>query len=214
CNAGGCVATGQPGNPCPSGNCTSTGWLVPGTLTALPITMASFTAKVVESNKVQLDWVTLIEEDVERFVIVKTRDFKNLFQVGQVTTTGNSNQRKSYQMMDNSAWNGTSYYLVQTIEKDGSVTSSNWISVELNNPQITMTVFPNPATEEIRINLSQNNGADKFIYLFDANGQMVWQEQFRQSDGYVLRRNGLPNGVYILRLVIDMDIITQKIVFN
>ncbi len=82
--------------------------------------------------------------------------------------------------------------MVSTVDPFASVPEPESIS--------TMELFPNPATDEVRIRFT--GGAPRTIELMDATGRRVSTERYR-TDG-VISVNGLSEGLYVVR-ALDTD---------
>lgn len=80
--------------------------------------------------------------------------------------------------------------------------------IELEDGEITVTVFPNPSTDWVNIDYASSLeylNQNLQLRLTDLSGKVILQDRF-QSDGSGLYRmdvSGLPNGMYIYQLISD-----------
>lgn len=78
---------------------------------------------------------------------------------------------------------------------------------------IETTVYPNPATASITINLGDQNTFDS-LQLTNQLGQQVLSKQLNAVSNYSLDVSGLGNGLYYLTLETDQGNITKKVIKN
>ena len=71
------------------------------------------------------------------------------------------------------------------------------IGIENPQPTVTVQIYPNPATDYCRYQLSEGSG-ETSIQLLNAMGQVVFTEIIHQTDGQLSLAN-LPTGLYCLR---------------
>jgi len=79
--------------------------------------------------------------------------------------------------------------------------------VELEGVQ----VFPNPTVDLIEIKLPEDGKST--IYLTSTDGKAVFTDTTADRN-YILQRNGLPSGIYFLRVEANAKIKTLKVVFE
>ena len=79
--------------------------------------------------------------------------------------------------------------------------------VELEGVQ----VFPNPTVDHIQVKLPQSTKSA--IYLTSADGRTVFSD-VTSDRSYLIQRNGLPTGVYFLRIEANAKIKTMKVIFE
>lgn len=113
----------------------------------LPIELLSSTA-LSENSSIQLDWATTSEINNSHFIIEKSFDAQQWYEVAKVTGSGNSNDLKKYQYFDKAdLFNQINYYRLTQVDFDGVSKEFNAVSVTCleNLLQESYTVFPNPA---------------------------------------------------------------------
>jgi hypothetical protein len=76
-----------------------------------------------------------------------------------------------------------------------------------------LQAMPIPATNQVRIQVNADLRMDA-IQLFDINGRLLKQVSDINADRYDLRRENLPNGIYIAKVRIGKQIATQRLVFH
>ena len=76
-----------------------------------------------------------------------------------------------------------------------------------NNKDLSVSVYPNPATTIIHI-----NGENGTIALFDNSGRIVWEGQ--HNDFTTIDVQNLPNGLYFLHLKSKKGVATEKVILQ
>lgn len=79
--------------------------------------------------------------------------------------------------------------------------------------KIGLTVFPNPAADEINF-ISETNQRILGIQLFDMAGKLLKNHSNLDGNYYNLKRDQLPNGIYMAKIRFKDGILTRKVVFN
>lgn len=77
--------------------------------------------------------------------------------------------------------------------------------------QVSMKVFPNPASSDFSIQLAEPGNA--LMNLYDLTGRLVYSEALL-SNVTSISRNGLPAGVYGIEIVQNGKIARSRVVFN
>jgi acetyl esterase/lipase len=83
----------------------------------------------------------------------------------------------------------------------------------LDAKSVDLVMAPNPASEAVYF---QTSSAFPILdlQLFDVSGKLVRSNVNLKDNSYTLYRNGLPGGVYFVKLRFEKGIVTQKLIFN
>jgi N-acetylneuraminic acid mutarotase len=85
---------------------------------------------------------------------------------------------------------------------------------EINANEISVNVFPNPATELVRFNVVGNNFSAKTISLYDLNGSLIDQQTFNGSNVEIVRGDKAA-GMYFYQIQSEGKTIkTGKLIFE
>lgn len=87
----------------------------------LPVTLVSFTA-FVSGGQVQLKWITALEVDNDYFIVQRSKDGADWFDMERID--GNGSSGESYSANDKQPYAGTSYYRLVQTDFDGRKTYS------------------------------------------------------------------------------------------
>lgn len=84
---------------------------------------------------------------------------------------------------------------------------------DLTDGDVSLTLAPNPASNQIKIEVSKDTPV-KSISVLDLSGRLVNKVSNVNTNVYQLQRNGLQSGMYILKLEFESGILNKKIMFN
>ncbi|MBI3502193.1 MAG: T9SS type A sorting domain-containing protein [Bacteroidetes bacterium] len=89
---------------------------------------------------------------------------------------------------------------------DGFMRGDFWeyspvLAVEELEPQISVSVFPNPFAESATLRITNGNRIANYEFkLYDINGKKISPEIIRTSDSFVIRRGGIAAGIYFYEI--------------
>ena len=209
---GGAVDFDAPGNPTygNTGGCQAP-------LFPLPIELIDFNAKC-KTEKVDITWQTSSELNNDYFTIEKSTNGIDFNILATLSGAGNSNQLINYKWTDNNPFNGGNYYRLKQTDYDGKFEYSNIIQVDCNNNnenQSSISVFPNPALNEININ-AQVKGKVQ-IEIYNSLGVLVSKnemdgESSNQSQFFKINVEALNKGIYYIKISDQNSSFTSKFV--
>lgn len=136
----------------------------------LPEILLSFDA-IYDNVKVELTWSSNTELNNNLYVVERSKDAMNFEAVTTVKSFGNNSNLISYFDVDNTPFEGKSYYRLTQIDKNGSVLSSRLVSVNntstASNSQQTinqeeLTKQTNTANQEVLVVLRNEKGEDAY----------------------------------------------------
>ncbi|SEI54854.1 Por secretion system C-terminal sorting domain-containing protein [Dyadobacter sp. SG02] len=137
----------------------------------LPVTLVSFTARAAEQTAL-LEWETTEEVNASHFEIQRSSDAKNFEAIGTVEAAGDSRDLVSYRFTDASPLAGINYYRLKQIDRagdgqEGPYSYSRTVSVRFD-VDVKISVYPNPATDLIRIESAGQLGTVEIFTLTGA----------------------------------------------
>jgi hypothetical protein len=168
------------------------GWIISEVVYAEPVVLSSFSAS--EINKtVLVKWASATEINSDHYEVQHSIDGNNFNVAGIVKATGKPND---YQFIDKAPQDGINYYRLKMIDKDGSFTYSNIVSVRLTIDNYQLSIYPNPARDNVTIKGSHITS----VQVIDNLGRVVKVVSLKDATNPTLSVNGLPAGVYHLRV--------------
>jgi len=183
----------------------------------LPVTLVKFTAKLLQSNQVQIDWTTSMELNCKNFIVERSYDGNVFTGVQTIEGNGNSNVLHNYSTTDdlNSFTGTTAYYRLKQIDFDGKGYVSKIIPVKLKSAANKTIISPNPFSDYININTQWQNAETATISIFNVQGKLVLSKQVSLNKGNndirIDRLSNLPSGNYYLQLSSATQKIIEKI---
>ncbi|MFC5282207.1 LamG-like jellyroll fold domain-containing protein [Pedobacter alpinus] len=142
--------------------------LYTSTLSTLPVTLVSYTAKSQNNNAV-LNWKTSSENNNSHFVVAKSTDGVNFSQLA--TVNAKSTQGAEYVYTDYNTISETNYYRLTQVDLDGKTTNLGVKAVKMSITEANVQIYPNPATDFV--NLSFEAGNYSTAVLVDINGKVL-----------------------------------------
>lgn len=170
---------------------------------ALPVELIDFKA-IVKNNLVKLNWETAQEINHDYFEVERSQDLENWEIVGRVNEPEYNNQDlKRYQLVDVNAKMGINYYRLRQVDLDGSFEYSKVVTADLTDPKTrTFKVYPNPATDQLFIELDGDKHQNIGITVYNSGGQLI--EMFQNIDTtssmFQLSVANWPEGIYFVAI--------------
>ncbi|TZF85505.1 T9SS type A sorting domain-containing protein (plasmid) [Pedobacter sp. BS3] len=187
-------------------------------LTALPVTLAEFTAKAV-NNGARISWITYSEINNDHFEIEHSADGETFRLLTQVQGKGISANQNEYVIYDDHPYNGVNYYRLVQVDKDGTRTDLGVkaVSFTLKDAQ-EASIYPNPASTAINVLLKNYPAGNVQAVLSTMAGQVMHRETIRVNAGqktYPLHLVNMPSpGMYVLNISGGNQNETIKIIIN
>mgnify|MGYP001591376967 CR=1 FL=1 len=185
----------------------------------VPVKLASFTATLGKNSKVDLKWTTASEINVSHFVVERSIDGTNYNDAGVVFAYGNATDKTNYNFSDNvsNIQSGVVYYRLRSVDLDGKGMYSETRIIKLGKQAenaITITAFPNPVTNEVRVAIAAEWQNKKVTYeVLNMNGQVIKKSEIASSSQVeTINTSSLSRGFYVVRVSCEGQTAQQKIV--
>jgi hypothetical protein len=173
----------------------------------LPVELISFSG-LKDGSINKLTWSTAFEKNNNFFVIEKSSDAIDFTVIGRVSGKGNSFTTETYHFNDNTISDGNNYYRLRQVDLGGAYNYSNIIVLRNNLPDLT--VYPNPNNGSFEISIV-NPGQSYKLDITDLEGKLKYSASGTDAPE-TIKVNQLPEGFYILKLTIDTQVVTKKVV--
>ncbi len=165
------------------------------TTTPLPVTWLSFEGKNTLAGN-ELTWTTASEINNDYFAIERSKNAASWDELGRVKGSGNSNTKSSYHFIDREPTEEFNYYRVKQVDFNGTFDFSETISI-LNRPKEAISIYPNPAKNQVTINHREGS----ICLLFDLLGNGVEVEKQNDYQSTVMNTSSLKSGIYMIKIV-------------
>lgn len=181
---------------------------------ALPVTIVDFGA-VYANDKVNVKWTTTFELNNDYFDVERSFDGNTFKSVGIVKGVGNSSIKHSYELNDDiskSVLNKNDvYYRLKQVDRDGKITYTKVLVVRVYRTKSlqSLSVTPNPAINDIKVNVQLNENSYIVMKVANANGTEVVRKTTRGTTGsntFSLEGTSrLQAGVYFLEVIVNSN---------
>jgi hypothetical protein len=148
---------------------------------ALPVILSGFTAAC-NNGDVMLKWQTRQEQNTAFFEIQSSLDGAVWRGIARVEARGNSTVPVDYGYKDTATQ--LKYYRLQVVDKDGKFSYSLVQAINCGNKNGKITVYPNPARDQIELTISGINRHSLPVKIINSAGQVVWQQQVTLNNQY------------------------------
>jgi len=160
---------------------------------SLPVKIINLTTNT-NGNKVDLGFESVNEINTTQFIIQHSSDGISYTDIGALQAIGTGTNR--YTFTDIHPTNGTNYYRLQCVEKDGALTYSKAVSVQFTVSSNQLSVSPNPTKSMITINGSHIAS----LQVINNLGRVVKVISCKDAKNPVLSVSGLTTGIYHARV--------------
>lgn len=188
------ASTPGPSLPSFSGSCA--------TSVVLPVELISFSSECLVGI-VKLSWQTASEKNNDYFEVQKSKNGVDFIAIDQVNGNGNSSVVQNYSFEDVEPNNGATYYRLKQVDYNGEFSYSELVSVkcdEVNNNSVY--VYPNPATNEIKVNIGNRPNQEVIGYVVNVLGEQIMSFSNKNMNNSALNLSisELSNGIYNLAI--------------
>ena len=162
---------------------------------ALPLKLLSFTSTK-QNFYNNLQWKTESEINTKKFIVEKSKDGRTFNSIAEVMAEGSGSNIYNYKDL---IIDGIVYYRLKMLDIDGSFTYS--IIIHVDNTQIKKArIYPNAVTNNFILSVDADLINTEAL-LLDAKGMVLQKIRITNSQQQV-NTNGLPAGIYLLKLKI------------
>jgi hypothetical protein len=193
-----------------NGNWSITGYRI-GQIT-LPLTLLDFNATLINSTA-HVSWQTTNEVNTAYFTIERGTDGTTFNGVGKVNAKGNTTALTVYNYDDDVSGVASNkiYYRLKQDDKDGRVTYSKVVVINISDVKTNITITPNPARNyfTINTNLNLNNST---LFIRDMSGQTVLKQNLFGNGTEHIDISRLVKGGYIIDIITSSKTYTERLV--
>jgi len=185
--------------------------------TLLPVTLVTWSVSELAAGEQQLKWTSTDAVNFDHFMIQRSTDAVTFSDVHSIAGAGNTGLTQAYSYTDGFSYDGTVYYRLVMVDKDGTFNYSNIISLVLNTARGTR-IYPTVVENgTLFIETAQSiNGAK--LELFDMSGRKLQEKNWANLSGrqqLTLSANGhtgMTAGGYVVRLSDGHSILARQII--
>lgn len=169
-------------------------------ITTLNVKFVNFFAKLLPNNTVQLDWEAFTDLNHSYFEVEKATSAN-----GTYTSIAKVPGLPPYKSFDLNPNEGTNYYRIKQVNKDGTVTYSKVITINYSKGKTSTIIYPNPVKDMLSVKVANSvKREDVVLRLTNVSGQVVMQQPAVIKAGETeikMNLSALPAQVYFLKIV-------------
>ena len=172
-------------------------------LSPLPITIKSFSATKDGERSSRLDWTSSSEINSDFIGIERSTDGEDWTTVGYVKAAGNSNRDIDYIYYDRSLPMARSidnifYYRLRLTDLDGQYDYSETRGVNMGRLEGLVSIYPNPATDIINVDLTDMDLHEGIIHLsvYDNTGKAIISKEVNGAGIEPIQASNMAAGTY------------------
>ena len=189
----------------------------------MPVTLISFTAEK-QNTDALLKWTTASEINNDYFEVLSSKNnssesLGHFESIGKVRGSGNSTEINSYYFVDKRPGkNGTYYYRLRQVDYDGKYSYSNIAALRFSNGgNFSLAgIIPNPYNEHTSVQIYSDVKSTLKAQVVDPMGREISSLAFDVNKGMFSfdpeEKIILASGIYFIRLTLDDETITQRLV--
>ena len=171
----------------------------------IPFLLSFEATSDVDNQSVDIEWSTRQEPMSQEYILQRSLDSLNFTDIKTINATGNSSGLSVYNETDNNQdILATNFYRLKLIQTDGSIRYSPTRKVDFPSGNGEVTIFPNPSTNELYLQLSDVENGEVNIQIFDIDGQLRYADDFEIINNItvdnIYDKINLGSGIYSLQV--------------
>lgn len=186
-------------------------------LITLPVRYLDLTAAL-NSNTVNLRWLTKDELNVSHFELERSTDGRNFESITTKAAAGNTIGNTNYAYPDDirMVTASTIYYRIRTVDMDGQFYYSKVVMVVLKK-DVAVLAWPNPFVDNVNLKINAAGRSQASVRLYTSNGLLVKQvEASLVAGSNFISINGLGSlskQAYVVDVIVDnQKIFSEKLI--
>lgn len=190
------------------GAADGTSYIFQTTLAApLPIEWVDPLRAFQQKGQISLKWTVAQQINNEKFDIERSSDGIHFETIQSINADGNLVVNKEFSALDTKPLDGVNYYRIKQIDFDGQYEYSNIAYVRFETGAVS--IYPNPAHHEFHIQTEKN--LLRQIEIYNNTGQLV---KMLSQNNATVNIEGLPNGIYWVRITEDSEPFIEKLILE
>jgi len=167
---------------------------------------------------IAVNWTVAAETDVNHYEIEKSFDGVNFGVIGSVRYKEVTTLVNKYSFTDAAASNTDKvYYRIRQVDHNLFYNLSSIVMVKIA-PDKILQIWPNPASDQVTVNITVNNSQATYIEMLNLTGSKLLSKQVNLIAGansvLIKNLNSFSPGVYLFKIVADGETTMQKIVIK
>ncbi|MBK7943791.1 MAG: T9SS type A sorting domain-containing protein [Flavobacteriales bacterium] len=169
----------------------------------LPVEFIDLWARPI-GTAINVEWSTASERGSSHFMVQRSLDGTNYETIGRQEAAGQSDGRRNYSFIDPKPHKGLQYYRIEQFDSDGRSSYSASVPAYMGADGSKLTVFPNPARDEVNLNFETEMEGNVHWFISDGSGRTVRSGNLSTDAGSqttTIGLSGLDGGAYTISMM-------------
>jgi len=174
-----------------------------------PVDLISFTAERTPQNVI-LNWSTANEVNFSHYIIERSTDGVNFEQIGVMNRAANGLAKNDYTYIDNSTNQGIVYYRLKQVDLDGTYKYSavSHVKFDATSPALLYSV-----DGDIVIQFTTDVAA-RYSVVDMLGNTLISNNRLSDESIATINKEHFKSGVYIVKVQVGNELVTQKFIMN
>ncbi len=109
----------------------------------------------------------------------------------------------------------SSYYFIDDVcVTSDSLYNENWTKIYKQKLENKLTIYPNPVSDKISINLNDNFAKEISVRIFNITGQQLLVDKFKNQNLIEINVSTIAKGLYMLEIHCDEEVENRKLIIK
>ncbi len=177
----------------------------------LPIKLGEFNITRT-NNGARLSWHTLDEQNFDYFIVEKSIDGTNFYNIGELKAKGAANKVTSYEFTDPNITNQKQYYRLQAIDLDGS---REFFEIKsLDASYIKINAYPNPCKIGDHLQIMSSQPIKSFQICNEFGTIITSISGLINENNLSLQTTNTKSGIYFVTIRTENQSFVEKILME
>lgn len=182
----------------------------------LPVTLTYLNADCTD-NGVEVKWQTASENNSDFYAVERSLDGQNWNEIAVKAAAGNSTILLNYSIIDEDRMASTRYYRLNQVDKNGASVVYGPISSSCSFNEMSVTVFPNPASSNVTIAVQTPTAGLVELNIHAMDGKLIAHSSAMLNSGSTalpFNLEGNKSGVFLVSILLNGQNKTEKLILQ
>ena len=169
---------------------------------------------IASNNYNELYWETSSEPNNKYFNVERSADGFSFIKIGTINGNGNSTVSRAYSFTDRNPLAKRNYYRLKQVDYNGKFSYTKIISINKNSSldNAVFTVYPNPSSDFISVQINDMVKDDYDVTLYDMAGRLINKTiMYKGSTIVFFDTKTLYSGEYVIRISDKRSAFSKKV---
>jgi hypothetical protein len=155
------------------------------------------------NKQVNVEWTSLTESESDHFIIERSANGADFYEIGKVNAAGTSSSKINYSFIDPLPLRGNNFYRLVLVNRDYSKDYFDIKKITTQDFGVRIVLSPIPASKSLQLIFNLNSTQNLTFNITDVNGRTLRTWSANYSAGNISRTidiNSLAAGIYYLHI--------------